>query len=707
MARAKSWRQRSQFDHQAAWVFLRFLFDHDTPERWLREFEFDRNVQRWIFGPMPARPTPRVLLSRCKTLYDELQEHFVERPFYSETVGKVGTRLELTDTECRLLWLAVLGHESNGFSAALNYLGDSCGHRGDAAWIIARMIDARIDDVMPAIGPTGHLVEIGLLEPVMHYTNVIDFLNITYRVCTALCNPTATDKVLDAFLRPARPTCLGVEDFPHLQEDFGHLSRYLEAAMHAKTSGVNVLFYGIPGTGKTEFAALLAQHLDVPIFVVPEDEGGRHGQREQSRLSAFRMSQALLSHTRALVLFDDVEDGILDREQNSWRSRTKGKALLNTLLESNPVPTIWITNVADRFDPAHARRFDLVVGFKTPPRSVRVSMINKSLGDLPLTDTFKAGIAEDRDLTPAQIGKIARVIGQVSGHGQDSGYNKEDQAGKAKTGLEPLAVYLYRAMYKLRFGKDPETGLIPTHSVDFDLDWVNCSIPAGEIVAMFRQSPRLTACFHGLPGAGKTALAEHIARSLDKPLLVKRASDLLRPFLGETEMLMRRMFDEARDEGALLLLDEADSFLTDRERARQSWEVTQVNELLTQIERYRGHFIATTNAFDVLDQASLRRFDLKVRFDSLRVDQRIQMFHALLSSLDARMLPRKAWEADLRQWFNDLPNLTPGDFAVVARRMSAGSAHIDAMQVLKALRDEHAIKKPIARSIGFIASDSV
>lgn len=703
MSRNKSWRQRSPFDHQAAWVFLRFLFDHDDPNGWVRELEFDRNVQRWIFGPMPARATPRVLLSRCNALYDELKAQFAEHAFYSETVGKVGTRLELTETECRLLWLAVLGHESNGFSTALNYLGDSCGHRGDAAWIIARMIDTRIDEVMPAIGPNGHLVEIGLLEPVMHYTNVIDFLNITHRVCTALCHPSATDTILDAFLRPARPTCLTVEDFPHLREDFGHLSRYLEAALHARSPGVNVLFHGIPGTGKTEFAALLARHLDVPIFVVPEDEDGTHDQREQSRLSAFRMCQALLAHTRALVVFDDVEDGILDRERYSWKSRTKGKALLNTLLESNPVPAIWITNVADRFDPAHVRRFDLVVGFKTPPRSVRVSMIDKSLADLPLTDTFKAGIAEDRDLTPAQIGKIARVIGQVSGHRQDSGYSKEDQAGKAEPGLEPLAVYLYRAMYKLRFGRDPDLPAIG-QSVAFDTEFLNCSLPVAEIENMFRRRPDAKMCFFGAPGTGKTAFSEHIARILDKPILVKRASDLLRPFLGETEMLMRRMFEEAGDEGAVLLLDEADSFLTDRERARQSWEVTQVNELLTQIERFRGHFIATTNAFEVLDQASLRRFDLKVRFDALRVDQRIRMFHALLSDLDARMLPRTAWEADLRQVFNDLPSLTSGDFAVVARRMSAASRQVDAMQVLQALRDEHAIKKPIPRSIGFITS---
>ena len=59
---------------------------------------------------------------------------------------------------------------------------------------------------------------------------------------------------------------------------------------------------------------------------------------------------------------------------------------------------------------------------------------------------------------------------------------------------------------------------------------------------------------------------------------------------------------------AVLILDEAASFLADRRDARANWEITQVNELLTQMEAHNGVFICTTNLMERLDPASLRRF---------------------------------------------------------------------------------------------------
>mgnify|MGYP002145016340 CR=1 FL=1 len=73
-----------------------------------------------------------------------------------------------------------------------------------------------------------------------------------------------------------------------------------------------------------------------------------------------------------------------------------------------------------------------------------------------------------------------------------------------------------------------------------------------------------TLCFYGPPGTGKTALAEHIATTLAQPLHVRQASDLMGKYVGETEQNMAAMFREAETENAILLLDEADSFLLDR-----------------------------------------------------------------------------------------------------------------------------------------------
>jgi len=88
---------------------------------------------------------------------------------------------------------------------------------------------------------------------------------------------------------------------------------------------------------------------------------------------------------------------------------------------------------------------------------------------------------------------------------------------------------------------------------------------------------------------------------------------------------MARAFRDATESGAVLLIDEVDSFLQDRRRAARSWEVTQVNEMLTQMESFRGLFIASTNLMEELDPATMRRFDVKLRFDYLRSEQAREM----------------------------------------------------------------------------------
>ena len=135
-----------------------------------------------------------------------------------------------------------------------------------------------------------------------------------------------------------------------------------------------------------------------------------------------------------------------------------------------------------------------------------------------------------------------------------------------------------------------------------------------------------TLCFYGPPGSGKTALAEHIATTLGQPLIIRQASDLLGKYVGETEQTMAAMFREAEAESAVLLLDEADSFLQDRRGAQRNYEVTEVNEMLQGMERFKGIFICTTNLLERLDQAALRRFTFKIQFKPLSAPQREQAF---------------------------------------------------------------------------------
>jgi hypothetical protein len=198
-----------------------------------------------------------------------------------------------------------------------------------------------------------------------------------------------------------------------------------------------------------------------------------------------------------------------------------------------------------------------------------------------------------------------------------------------------------------------------------DPRWINADYDLAGLPEALRRSPSARICLHGPPGTGKTCFGHWLANELGLPLVVRKASDLLAPYLGQTENKIMRAFREASFRKAVLMLDEVDSFLQDRQRAVRSWEVTQVNELLMQMERFQGIFIAATNLMENLDAAALRRFDLKIALRFLEPGQSFSLFERTCGRLGLG-----APTGEDRRMIMALANVTPGDFANVARQHS-------------------------------------
>jgi len=230
----------------------------------------------------------------------------------------------------------------------------------------------------------------------------------------------------------------------------------------------------------------------------------------------------------------------------------------------------------------------------------------------------------------------------------------------------------------------------------YDPALVNCDTELVTLAQGIKRAGSARLCLYGPPGTGKTAYAQWLALELDTPLIVKRASDLISMFLGQTEKLIAAAFAQARDERAVLLIDEVDSFLQDRRQARASWDVSMVNEMLTQLESFGGIFIASTNLMDNLDQAVLRRFDLKLRFDYLRAAQIDELARRHCQQLELGGLSGEDLAA-----LKFLTNLTPGDFATVAR-LHRLAPFQSTSAFVKALGAECAVKEGTQRAIGFI-----
>jgi SpoVK/Ycf46/Vps4 family AAA+-type ATPase len=169
-------------------------------------------------------------------------------------------------------------------------------------------------------------------------------------------------------------------------------------------------------------------------------------------------------------------------------------------------------------------------------------------------------------------------------------------------------------------------------------------------------------------------------------------------WVGGTEKNIAEAFREARKKKAVLIFDEVDSFLRDRREASRSWELTQVNEMLVQMERFQGIFLATTNLMEGLDPASLRRFDVKLEFGFLHPEQAWRLFAAECRHLGLEIREEEA----LRDGLRDLSHLTPGDFAAV-RRQHRFRPLERPEDLLRRLGEELAVK-PIenGRKMGFV-----
>lgn len=121
--------------------------------------------------------------------------------------------------------------------------------------------------------------------------------------------------------------------------------------------------------------------------------------------------------------------------------------------------------------------------------------------------------------------------------------------------------------------------------------------------------------FYGPPGTGKSMLAEAVASMLSKKLLVVEYPKILSRWVGETDKNILQSFKLAKENDLVLLMDEADSLLYNRNYAGQEHDIRFVNDMLQQLDSFGGVAILTTNMDNLLDPAVERRITLRVKLD--------------------------------------------------------------------------------------------
>lgn len=624
---------------------------------------------------LDAKPAPKLSKERRMSEVRQFLARFTERPgiqgAIEANVTYLAEEFALSALDVAILLVVVRYSRNRMLEEFCDSLIEECSSPQVA---FAALLGERVDDVTERLQPGAPLIENGVLvldragEGLCGGSGEVHMAATLVRAMRKAHNSRAD--LIGSLLGKPQQASLMWEDFAHLGAAADLAARALAGWRTSMPSGFNLMLYGPPGTGKSEYACVLAARAGMEMWSIGEtDDHGGEPSREE-RMAALRLAQAVLRRKRNAVLLADEAEDMLQVSPAGGSARTRtSKSFVNRTLDDTPVPVIWTCNRTGDMDPATIRRMKHLIEMKVP--------------DLATRERIWGRVLEREQLTLGE-GAAARLAAHWMAPASAAA-NAAQMAHLAGGGEAEVEVALLGAMRALGL-----PSVVPERTgAGFDPELTMCKENLEELAHRVCQdgAPRnWSVCLSGPPGTGKSEYARHLAHRMGMPVHHVRVSSVISKWVGESEKNIAAAFNEARSRNAMLIFDEADSLLRERASAQQSWEVTQVNEMLTWMEDHPLPFAATTNAMDQLDIAAMRRFTLKLRFDNLD-DRRTELaFRRFLGIDPPGRLP---------------VGLAPGDFITVRKKQRVLGAQTPETLVRWLLEEVEAKRGTLSQPIGF------
>ncbi|MBP5671011.1 MAG: AAA family ATPase [Victivallales bacterium] len=465
-------------------------------------------------------------------------------------------------------------------------------------------------------------------------------------------------------------------------------------------NGISILLYGAAGAGKTSFAQSLAAQLGRDLYFIAQNDkdSSRRSYSASFRYAALAAAQRQLDPNKCILVVDECDDMIEANRANSFfgmfftrddGAETKGQ--LNTVIDENRHTVIWICNSQqDAIAKSSRRRFDYSVLFDELLPETRIHIwencLKKEHCEGKLSSEFINDVSRKYKVNAGGIALAVKNAAALVA------------ADSTKSFEDCVSTFLQSHCALLGIRKSNDERLEPAR--DYSLDGLNIKsgIRPERIIQVCRNfleakdkpgqagrdKPRMNLLLHGVPGSGKTEFVKYLAKQLGKKLNIKNASELLSMYVGGTEHLLAAAFAEAEKNNEMLFIDEGDSMLSSRDGAQRSWEVSQVNTLLTEMENFNGIFAVSTNLIQKLDPAALRRFTFRIHFDFLDNTGKETFYKTYFAPLNAPELT----DADKAE-LHAIERLTPSDYRNVRQQLFyLEDEKLTAKEIIDALRIE-------------------
>ena len=611
---------------------------------------------------------------------DELTKHPVEQhasePFALKT-QELQQTLKLTDFEIDVLM--VFSFLRTGL---LCFAEGNCRRydQNDKQEFVAKCLNCDVGLVRDVLKSDSKIRRYECIDSDFDFNGTInDFLN-----------GFSKEPLTNSYYTSCREEVLPWDFYGSLAEKHGDMLKRIISSVD-QNMPTNILLYGAPGTGKTSFAKTLATELNRNCYMISQsaaDNIGRTRSTPEHRFGALQVCAEQVDPADSMIIVDEADDML--RSQVSLFARLMGasettgdKGLLNSVLDSVRVPTIWITNTpAEALDESSRRRFDYSIRFDPLNATQRLAIWRNNVAKMNLEH-----LVDD-----AMQNKFASIY-PVSAGGITLTLQNLVKLSPRPDEVESLVKKLMAPHCELLNISQADDKLLPAQ--DYSLEGLNIkgNLSLDRIVDAIRNfqqgsdgaidRPRMNLLLSGAPGTGKTEFVKYLGSVLNTKVIVKMGSDLLNMYVGGTEQNIRRAFDEAEAEKAILFLDEIDGLVQSRERAMRSWEVTQVNELLHRMENFNGVMIGATNFSANLDAAILRRFTFKLEFDYLDENGKKLFFERMFRTT---LTPEEYHE------LAQIPMLAPGDFRTVRQSFFYLGGQVSNRDYIDALARESEVK---------------
>ena len=196
---------------------------------------------------------------------------------------------------------------------------------------------------------------------------------------------------------------LNVKGQVRLEQAVGAVRNYLDASFNARSVDrprMNLLMFGPPGTGKTEFVKYLGQTLDRKVLVVKGSDllSKYVGESEQNIAMAFRRAES----EHAILFFDEIDGLVQDRAhaRASWEVAQVNELLQQ--MENFDGVMVAATNFCSNLDPAIMRRFTFKFEFDYLDDAGK-KLFFERMFDTRLTESELADLSTLRNLAPGDF----------------------------------------------------------------------------------------------------------------------------------------------------------------------------------------------------------------------------------------------------------------------------------------------------------------